>query len=157
MSQDDSAVAIRTIAFIEGAKGVLVLLAGCGLLTLIHRNLHRDAADLVRNLHLNPDGYYPHIFLDLANRVTAGELKLLASAALLYALIRFVEAYGLWRQQLWAEWFGVISCGIYLPFELYEVIFAFNWVKGLILAVNLGVFLILARTLRRKEPEDIAL
>ncbi len=32
-----------------------------------------------------------------------------------------MEAYGLWYERRWAEWFSAISGGIYIPFELYEL------------------------------------
>jgi uncharacterized membrane protein (DUF2068 family) len=153
MSQQDSAGAIRTIAILEGAKGLLVLVAGFELLSLIHQNLHDAAAELVRNLELNPAGHYPRIFLDLADRVSDGQLWLLAGGALLYALLRLAEGYGLWQQRLWAKWFGVISSGIYLPVELYEAVIAFNWAKGVILGVNLCVVWFLSRTLRNNRKE----
>ena len=156
MKEENSAATLRTIALLEGGKGLLVLLAGCGFFALIHRDLHRAAAELVRHLHLNPAGHYPRIFLDLADRVSDGELWLLAAAALFYALLRLVEAYGLWRQRLWAQWFGVISSGLYLPLEIYEAVTAFNWANGVILAVNLCVVLTLARTLRRNTPANIS-
>ena len=35
-----------------------------------------------------------------------------------YALVRFAESYGLWWGKHWAEWFAVISAGVYLPWEL---------------------------------------
>lgn len=149
MRQDNSVRGLRSIATLEGAKGLLVLLVGFELLVHIHKNLHIVAVELVKNLHLNPAGHYPRIFLDLADRITNGELWLLAGGALLYALLRMSEAYGLWRQQHWAQWFGVISSGIYLPVELYEAIAAFSWGKGIILAVNLAVVGFLSWTLHR--------
>lgn len=147
----ESSTAIRTIAVIEGCKGLLVLIAGCGIFLLIHQDLHSAAVELVRNLHLDPVDHYPHLFLDLAARVTNKELWLAAGGALLYALIRFAEAYGLWRERVWAEWFGVISSGIYLPFELYEVFTNFRWGTIVILAVNLCVIWFLARALRNRS------
>lgn len=35
--------------------------------------------------------------------------------------MRFVEAYGLWRERRWANWLAAISEGIYLPVEIYEL------------------------------------
>jgi uncharacterized membrane protein (DUF2068 family) len=156
MNQEDSAAALRTIALLEGAKGLLVLLVGYGFFALIHHDLHSAAAELVRHLHLNPAGHYPRIFLDLADRVSDGELWLLAASALFYALLRLVEAYGLWQQRLWAQWFGVISSGLYLPLEIYETVTAFSWANGVILVVNLCVVLTLARTLRQRAPANLS-
>ena len=33
----------------------------------------------------------------------------MAGGAATYSIIRFVEAYGLWRDEDWAEWFALIS------------------------------------------------
>ncbi|MCZ7627423.1 MAG: DUF2127 domain-containing protein [Candidatus Methylomirabilis sp.] len=40
-----------------------------------------------------------------------------------YASVRFVEAYGLWLERRWAEWFAAVSGGIYIPFEIYELLY----------------------------------
>ena len=61
----------------------------------------------------------------------------LALTAMLYSAIRFVEAYGLWRRQVWAEWFGILSGGLYLPVEIYELTDSFTVVKISILVANL--------------------
>ena len=44
-------------------------------------------------------------------------------------MVRFVEAFGLWRRKRWAAWFGVLSGGIYVPMELYEMAHGYSWVK----------------------------
>lgn len=63
----------------------------------------------------------------------------MALAAMLYAIIRFAEAYGLWREQVWAEWFGIISGSLYLPVEVYELTVHVSVIKVCILLVNLIV------------------
>jgi uncharacterized membrane protein (DUF2068 family) len=93
---------IRLVALFEGAKGALILLAGFGLLALVHRDLQDVADELVRRFHLNPARHYPRIFIEAAGKTTDTRLWLLAGAALLYAVFRFVEAYGLWRERRWA-------------------------------------------------------
>jgi uncharacterized membrane protein (DUF2068 family) len=130
---------LRVVAVFEGAKGVLVLITGLGLLAFIHRDLHDAAAEIVRHFHLNPAHRYPRIFLDAAARVDDTRLLFLAISAFLYAVVRFVEAFGLWRRKLWAEWFAVLSGGIYIPVELFEVFHRLSWAKVTVLSVNLAV------------------
>ena len=86
---------IRLVALFEGLKGALILLAGFGLLALVHRDLQDVADELVRRFHLNPARHYPRIFIEASGKTTDTQLWLLAGAALLYAAFRFVEAYGL--------------------------------------------------------------
>lgn len=83
---------LRIVSAFEALKGLLVLLAGSGLLAYIHKDLHLAAEQLVRHSHLNPASHYPCIFLDLADHVTDGQLWVLAFSALLYATVRFSEA-----------------------------------------------------------------
>src|SRR5688572_16678918 len=115
-----SSAALRSIAVFEGAKGILVLVVGVGLLSLIHHDIQRFAEELVSHCHLNPARRYPRIFIHAVANVTDSRLRLLAVAALLYALLRLVEAYGLWRSRTWAKWFGIFSGGIYIPLEIYH-------------------------------------
>jgi hypothetical protein len=51
--------AIRTVALVEAAKGALVLVAGLGLLSLVHHDAQRLAEVLVTHSHLNPASRYP--------------------------------------------------------------------------------------------------
>jgi uncharacterized membrane protein (DUF2068 family) len=130
---------LRIVAAFEATKGLLVLLAGCGILSAIHKDLHEAAVHLVRALHLNPAKHYPSIFIDTADKVTDLQLWMLALSALLYAVVRFVEAFGLWRQMQWAEWFGLLSGAMYIPLEIFEASREFTWPRITVLLVNLGV------------------
>jgi len=130
---------LHIVALFEAAKGAVVILAGLGLLALIHRDVQAVAESIVRHLHLNAARHFPHIFLDAAARATDAHLWAMAATAMLYAAIRFAEAYGLWRKQVWAEWFGILSGSLYLPVEIYELTLSVSVVKICILLVNLIV------------------
>lgn len=130
---------LRVVSVFEATKGLLVLLTGFRLLTYIHKDLHLAAEQLVRHFHLNPASRYPRIFLDLADHVTDGQLWIMALSALLYAAARFVEAYGLWHERRWAEWFALLTGGMYVPLELFEIARRVTWPKAVLLIVNAGV------------------
>jgi len=147
---------LRIVALFEGAKGVLVLAAGFGLLSLIHDDVQGMAEELVRHFHLNPASAYPRIFLQAVAALNSQRLWLLAVAALLYASLRLVEAYGLWRTQQWAKYFGVITGGIYVPIEIYELFQGVTWTKVLILAVNVAVVGYLAWDIRFRKRDSKA-
>lgn len=147
------------VAVFEGAKGGLVLVTGLGLLAFIHRDLHAAAAEIVRHLHLNPARHYPGIFLDAAARVTDAQLWLLALSAGIYSVVRFIEAFGLWHRKIWAEWFGALSGGIYIPMELFEVVHRFSPVRLGVLAVNLAIvaYLVYAIMISGRPPRNPSL
>ena len=73
--------ALRSVAVLEAFKGALVLLTGLGLLSLVHRDVHDMAAQLIRHAHLNPASRYPRIFLDLAAHLDDSRMWLLALGA----------------------------------------------------------------------------
>jgi uncharacterized membrane protein (DUF2068 family) len=135
---------LRVVSIFEATKGLLVLLTGFGLLAYLHKDLHLAAEHLVRRFHLNPARHYPRIFLDLADNVTDAQLWVLALSALLYAVIRFVEAYGLWLQRRWAEWFGLVAGGIYVPIEIFEVTRKVTWPRVSLLIVNTAIVVYLS-------------
>ena len=142
---------LRVVALFEALKGALVLLAGCGVLALIHKNLHHIAVRLVLVLHLNPARHYPSIFIDAVNKVTDPQLWMLALSALAYSLVRIAEAYGLWHGRKWAEWFGFLSGAVYLPLELFEIWRRPDWPRLVVFIVNLGVVCYLAIALYRPK------
>jgi uncharacterized membrane protein (DUF2068 family) len=100
---------VRAVAFFEALKGTLVLVAGFGLLSLVHRDLEDLAERLVQHSHLNPASHYPRVFIEAAARTSDARLRTLAAMAFAYSTVRFVEAYGLWKMRAWAEWFAIIS------------------------------------------------
>ena len=148
---------LRAVAAYEAAKGVLVLLAGFGLLSLMHRDVQHFAEQLVAHLHLNPAKGYPRIFIDASANTTDAGLWMLAGLALLYATVRWIEAYGLWLGRRWAEWFAVASGAIYVPAELYELSRGVSGTKLLLLVANVCIVAYLIYVLwhsRRNRPRQ---
>lgn len=127
---------LRAAAVFEALKGALVIIAGCGLLALIHRDAQAFAERLVRHMHLNPARHYPRIFIEAAGRLTDSHLRTLALMAFAYATLRLAEAYGLWRARAWAEWLAIISGAAYLPVEIYEVFRRITTIRVLALVTN---------------------
>ncbi|RYY72055.1 MAG: DUF2127 domain-containing protein, partial [Comamonadaceae bacterium] len=68
-----------------------------------------------------------------------------------YSLLRFVEAYGLYRERVWAEMLAAVSGAIYVPFEVMALWRAPTWLHGALLALNLGVVAIMLGALRRRR------
>lgn len=151
-----SAHGVRVVAAFEAAKGLLVLLAGFGLLEAIHRDAQQAAEALVARLHLNPAEGYPHVFLQLAENLSNDKLWLIAGIAVLYSAVRFVEAYGLWLERRWAEWFAALSGGVYIPIEIYELARGVSWIKLAALAVNIGIVGYMAYTLAQTRRRGAA-
>ena len=134
---------------LEAGKGLLVLLAGIGALSFIHEDLQALAERLVGHLHLNPASEYPRIFIEMAARLNGTRLATLAMLAACYALLRLIEAYGLWRSRRWAEWLAALSGGVYIPFELVEVFRGDLLLSLVALVVNVVVVGVMVNALYR--------
>jgi uncharacterized membrane protein (DUF2068 family) len=136
--------ALRAVASVEFFKGLIVLLAGFGVLRLIHRDVWDVAESFLEWLHISPDAHYAQVFLNLADQVTDSKIWFVALGALAYSSLRFAEAYGLWRERAWAEWLALVSGAIYLPFEIVELARRPDWIRLIIFLVNLAVVLYMA-------------
>ena len=142
---------LRAVAVFEAAKGTLVLVTGLGALSLIHHDIQRFAEQLVGHLHLNPAKHISQIFIAAAANLNDARLSVLAVLAASYGLLRFVEAYGLWHGRRWAEWFAAISGGIYIPFEIYELLQSYTWLSLGAFIVNVLVVILMISTLHRNR------
>lgn len=136
-----SETGLRTVAVFEAIKGVVVLALGLGALAFLHRDLERAAQSLLVHLHVNPDHRLAHAFLNAASRTTDAGLWAIAGACLAYALVRFVEAYGLWHRRVWAEWFALLSGTLYLPWEIYNIVEHPGWLHYAAFSINLTIIL----------------
>jgi uncharacterized membrane protein (DUF2068 family) len=122
-------------------KGVAVLAAGFGILTLLHKDAAEVAEFWVRKMHLDPDGHISRAFLEAADKVTDAKVWAVAIGGLAYSTVRFVEGYGLWNARVWAEWFALLSGALYLPWEIYEIIVKPAAWKWAIFALNMVIIL----------------
>lgn len=116
-----SKVGIRAIAIFEMVKGFLGLAVGIALILLLHKDLQQVAERILDYLHIDPAGHFAQMFVERASRINESNIILFIALSFVYVIVRMVEAYGLWRLRAWAEWFAIISGGVYLPFEIYEV------------------------------------
>jgi uncharacterized membrane protein (DUF2068 family) len=146
--------AIRLVACFEAAKGLLVLVAASGLLSLMHRDIYALAYTLVEHAHLNPAAHFPQIFLDAALKLRDTRLWLLAAGALAYATVRLVEAYGLYFERTWAEALAAVSGAIYVPFEVLSLLRQPSWHGVVLLVFNLAVVGLMVRTLIRRHRAE---
>jgi uncharacterized membrane protein (DUF2068 family) len=134
-------LALRSIALFEAAKGVLVMLLGIGLVRIGRQNLDLYVAHLMKLLHVSPVGRLSTLLLQAADRTTDKGLWVLAVGAMFYAAVRFTEAVGLWHDRDWAEWFALLSGGMYLPWEAYSLLHHPHPFKWIVLLANLAIVL----------------
>jgi uncharacterized membrane protein (DUF2068 family) len=132
---------LRALAVLEAAKGLLVVLAGVGLLRW-EDGPQRIAGMLITHLHLDPARHFTRIFTFL-NSHSPSHMRWLAIGAAAYAAGRLIEAVGLWLDKPWAVWVAVWTAVIYIPFELHSLIRDPNPIALVALVINSAIVLYL--------------
>jgi uncharacterized membrane protein (DUF2068 family) len=132
---------VRTVASFEFAKGMVVVLAGLGVFSMRHRDIWGVAESLLEFLHVNPHRHFVGVFIDLVYRVSDVRLWKIAVVASIYVILRFIEAYGLWYIRPWAEWMAIASGSIYIPFEFADLLRRPDWIRVLIVVINVVIVL----------------
>lgn len=143
---------IQAVAIYEIFKGVGALIAAW-LLWLKHRDLNTwlsNATALWRK-------EFGQLLIAQVDSVVASALKasvhwqLFVGIILGYASLRFIEAYGLWKDKTWAYWYSVIGYGIFIPLELYYLIVnPLDWFNVFIFILNIVIVIIVYRNMKRK-------
>jgi uncharacterized membrane protein (DUF2068 family) len=107
---------------------------------------------LIGRFRLSPEGHYSSIILHYADLLPGANLHTLVWLAVGYITLRFVEAFGLWRDRAWAEWLAAFSGAIYVPLEIHHFMQKASPINGVVLLANVLVVAFLARQLwlRRK-------
>jgi uncharacterized membrane protein (DUF2068 family) len=151
---------LRAVASFEFAKGILVLLIGLSALLLVHKDAWVIAESLLALFHISTDRHWAQLFLDFADNLTDARLWAAAQLAFTYSLLRFAEAYGLWKQRIWAEWLAFVSGTLFLPLEVRELMRGITVVRSVMFVANLGIvlymfFLLRAGRRRRQELQSI--
>ncbi len=147
MIKVDQRKTIRLIALFEAFKGIVVLLAASGMLSLLHKDIHEIAVRLVHHAHLDPASRYPQIFIIAADHLQDSRLLLLALGAAAYSAIRLAEAYGLYYEKAWAEVLAAGSGAVYVPMEVLSLMRHLTWLSAILFTINVLVVLVMVRAL----------
>ena len=147
---------LQTVATIEFFKGIFVTLMGICALLLVHKDAWLYAESLLAVFHISTDRRIAQMFLDFADNVTDAKLWAAARLAFAYSMLRFVEAYGLWRCRTWAEWLAAVSGTLLLPLEVRELFRRVTLLRSGLLIANVAivlymVYLILANRREHKK------
>jgi uncharacterized membrane protein (DUF2068 family) len=142
---------LRSIAVFEAFKGFLAVIGALGYLSLMHHDIHRLALELIGHMGANPTDHYPALFIRWADDIAGSSVQSVLLLAAGYSLIRFLEAFGIWRDESWGEWLAATSGMIYIPFEVGHLIREPGWISVMVLGVNLALVIYLAWVLYQKR------
>lgn len=135
---------LRLLALFELLKGGLTLAAVAAANELVHLEQRHALETLLARLPFSVEGHVARMLLrglDVLHGQQIGEMAALASG---YALLRAVEAFGLWTGRAWGQWVALISAISYLPWEIWQLWRHSGIVHATLLAGNLALVAYLA-------------
>jgi len=139
---------LRVVASFEFVKGVFVLMIGLSALLLMRQDVWVIAESLLALLHISTDRHSAQLFLDFADSVTEARLWTAVWLALIYSALRFTEAYGLWKERVWAEWVALTSGALLLPLEIHGLMRGITVVRTVIFLGNIAVVVFMLYLIR---------
>jgi uncharacterized membrane protein (DUF2068 family) len=142
---------LMLIGVMKLLKGTALLIAGIGVLSL----LHRDAAETVRHwieaIRIDPhDRLIDHLLEKVAG-IDHRTLRRLGVGTLLYAAVFCTEGIGLLTAQHWAEYMTTGVTASFLPLEFYELFTHPSIVKAIVVLLNVAVVVYLVIEIRKER------
>ena len=147
------------VTLIVGFKaflGVLYVLVGIGAFSLRDRNIEAFLVQLVDTISLDRDSHLVESAFKLLPMVTPSLLRNIAIGTLAYGTIEFIQAFGLYYRQIWAEWLIIVFTILLVPVEIYEIFKHATPIKFLVLVLNVVIVWYLVKRQRAAEAAHAA-
>ena len=131
-------------------KALLLIAIGIGAIRLLHKDVAAAVNHWTQVLHVDPENHYIHRILVRLLRVTPRQLKELSAGTFLYAGLFATEGIGLLLHKRWAEYFTIITTGLFIPLEVYELVRHFTVAKMAVLVINVLIVAYLVNRVRSR-------
>jgi uncharacterized membrane protein (DUF2068 family) len=148
-SPGSSSSILILIGIFKLVKAFLLIVAGIGVVKLLHDGTADTVGHWIRVLRVDPDNRYIHGTLTRIFRVTPKQLKELSVGTFIYAGLFATEGIGLLLRKRWAEYFTVVTTGGLIPLEIVELARHFSVTKVVVTVINVLIVWYLVARLRR--------
>ncbi len=143
------ATGLYTVIAIKLGKGLLLLALALGIYSLLGENLAEEFEELLLWLRQNPEHDFWTALGAKLGVLTPGVITSVASGTLLYAVLLFVESFGLFLRAAWAVWLAISETAFFIPIEVFELVREFRLGIAALLALNALIVWYLVRNRRR--------
>jgi len=137
-------------------KALLLIVAGIGAIRLLHKDLASTAMHWVQVLRVDPENRYIHGVLVRIFRVTPKQLRELSVGTFIYAGLFLTEGFGLLLRKHWAEYFTIITTGLFIPLEIYELARHFTVTKLVVTVINVLIVWYLVVRVRSRSKRSFS-
>jgi uncharacterized membrane protein (DUF2068 family) len=150
MEKKSRSLGVFVIGIFKLTKAILFVALGIGMLKLINKDVDDLFQDLIQKLHISEQHRIIQDIMVKLSLVTNHTLEEASGVSFFFALLLFVEAFGLLWQKTWAEFVTVIETSIFIPFEIYEMIHHMTLTKVILFMINIIIVAYLIRTIMQK-------
>jgi uncharacterized membrane protein (DUF2068 family) len=137
--------ALRTIIVLKALGGILFLLISLGVFALINKDISDLAEGVADSLGVDPENHYLLQLLGWLTGISPKQIVAIGFVTILYSALLLTMAWGLHLGRVWADWLTIGATGLFIPIELYEVIWSLRLTYGVALAINVFVVWYLIR------------
>ena len=146
---------LLAIAIFKLVKCALLIVVGIGAIRLLHRDVGEVVEHWINVLRVDPDNRFLHKIITKILAVTPHQLEALSIGTFFYAALLGTEGIGLLLRKPWAEYFTVITTGVFIPLEIYEIAKHVSIAKIIVFLVNVAIVVYLILRIRsRKRAES---
>jgi uncharacterized membrane protein (DUF2068 family) len=140
---------LYVIIAIKLIKGLMMLLFGLGVLSLVGQNLDQRFDELLRWIHLDPEKRFFSDLGDKLQNITPSNVRGVAIGTMFYSVFSFVEGIGLIFRLRWVGWVVIGESLFFIPIEIYDLMAGFSKVVFVILLLNIFIVWYLLRNKER--------
>ena len=140
----------QLIGIFKLLSAIFLIAAGVGIFRLVNENLGEELEYYILRLRLDPENRLIHAVISVVSGIEPHQLKLIGFGTFLYAILHLIEGTGLLLRRRWAGYVTVIITSSLLPVEIYEIFHHANWMKILVLSINVAIVLYLVVSLKRE-------
>ena len=131
----------------------LAIILGLGL----RYGLDNALQEFIVRVHMHLSRMWAiHVADWLIREVTRRHLFVVLVAISIDCVASAVEAWALYHDKWWGEWLVVLTTGLLLPFEAYEIVIEPRVGRILVLVINAGIVAYLAQRIRRQQAAQTA-
>ncbi len=142
---------LRLVAVFKLVKAALLIVAGVGILKLIHTDIAARLDHWVLMIGLDPGSRFINRAINKATDIPPNRIKELGLGSFIYAALFMTEGIGLWLEKRWAEWFTVVITSSLVPLESYEIYRHPTPLKIVVLILNIAIVGYLLYRIRKES------
>lgn len=143
---------LRVVALFKFGKALLLMATAYGESRLLNPQVAARLTQWSETLNDHFAQRLAQQALEWVSNLSATTIDGFLLITMAYTALVLLEGFGLWRRRRWGEWLTAIATSLFIPFELWKLIFRPGHrpaLLALVMLVNISIVLYLAWHLRR--------